>query len=136
MLEKLLGTTPAERSLSIIRIAVALMLIIHGIARLSMGIVDDFGGFLSSVGFPLGGFIAWTITIVEIAGGAMLGLGKFKLPFALYFSIQLVAGIILVHGSEGWFVVGAGRNGMEFSVLLIVCLMAIAYQAKPQSTSD
>ena len=30
----------------------------------------------------------------------------------------------MVHASEGWWVVGAGRNGMEFSVLLIACLAA------------
>ncbi|MCA1560813.1 MAG: hypothetical protein LC804_11270 [Acidobacteria bacterium] len=29
----------------------------------------------------------------------------------------------------GWFVVGAGRNGMEFSTLLIICLVVIAMTA-------
>ena len=28
-------------------------------------------------------------------------------------------GIILVHLREGWFVVGGGRNGVEYSVLLV-----------------
>jgi hypothetical protein len=29
----------------------------------------------------------------------------------------------------GWFVVGLGRIGMAYSVLLIACLWAIAWQA-------
>ena len=33
----------------------------------------------------------------------------------------------MVHWKEGWFVVGAGRNGMEYSALLIASLLAIAY---------
>ena len=35
-------------------------------------------------------------------------------------------GIYFIHGRAGWFVVGAGRNGVEFSVLLILCLIVIA----------
>jgi putative oxidoreductase len=44
----------------------------------------------------------------------------------LWFGVQLAMGIYLVHAPAGWFVVGAGRNGMEFSVLLILCLLVIA----------
>jgi putative oxidoreductase len=36
-------------------------------------------------------------------------------------------GIILVHFKEGWFVVGGGRNGVEYNFLLIVVLMTIMY---------
>jgi len=28
---------------------------------------------------------------------------------------------------NGWFAVRLGRNGMEYSVLLIVCLLALAF---------
>ena len=38
----------------------------------------------------------------------------------------------MVHAKAGWFVVGAGRNGMEYSVLLIVCLLALAWRDLPQ----
>jgi hypothetical protein len=33
---------------------------------------------------------------------------------------------------KGWFVVGGGRNGMEYSVLLILCLVVIALDARRQ----
>lgn len=36
-------------------------------------------------------------------------------------------GIILVHRYDGWFVVGGGRNGMEYSVLLISSLFIVAW---------
>ena len=39
-------------------------------------------------------------------------------------------GILLVHAPEGWFVVGAGRNGMEYSVLLIASLALVALRIR------
>lgn len=45
-------------------------------------------------------------------------------------------GIVLVHAPEGWFVVGLGRNGMEYSVLLIVCLLSLAYQDMSKTSDD
>ena len=54
----------------------------------------------------------------------------FILPISAWFIFQLLMGIYLIHGRAGWFVVGAGRNGMEFSVLLILCLCVIAMTSK------
>ena len=48
--------------------------------------------------------------------------------------VQLSAGVYLIHWGAGWFLVGAGRNGTEFSALLILCLLAIAL-APPFSTN-
>lgn len=124
-------------ALNALRVVVALLLILHGGARLVLGIVDDFGGFLNQVGFPFGVALAWAITLIEIAGGALLALGRWTRPLALFFAAELVMGIVLVHAREGWFVVGAGRNGMEYSVLLIAVLLAVAYGAAPaQATAD
>ncbi len=117
-----------------LRVAVSLLLIVHGVARLTLGIVDDFGVFLDAVGLPLGAALAWAITATEIAGGAVLAAGRWVRPLALYFAAQLVMGIVLVHAREGWFVVGAGRNGMEYSVLLIAVLLAVAYAAPGSRT--
>ena len=58
--------------------------------------------------------------------------GKFVVPIAAYLAFQLILGIALVHFPEGWFVVGGGRNGMEYSVLLILCLVVIALDARRQ----
>ena len=114
-----------SHALLIVRIAAAGNMIIHGITRLSLGTVPDFDGYLSSLGFPP--YTAWGITFFEILGGAMLIWGKKWVPaICIIFCVQLLMGIVLVHFPEGWFVVGAGRNGMEYSVLLIVCFASTA----------
>jgi putative oxidoreductase len=71
--------------------------------------------------------MAWAVTIFEIAGGAALAAGFFVPVLAVVFAAELVAGIVLVHFREGWFTVGAGRNGMEFSVVLIAAFLAVAF---------
>jgi putative oxidoreductase len=111
---------------TLLRAGTAVLLIIHGVARAYLGIVDDFGVGLNSWGFPAGLALAWTITSVEIAGGTLLAAGVFVRPLCAWFAFQLAMGIYLVHAPAGWFVVGAGRNGVEFSVLLLICLVVIA----------
>ncbi len=110
-----------------IRIFLAATMLIHAIARINAGGVVPFGEFLTTSGFPLGFYLAWAITIFEIVGGIILALGYFVPVLASIFAVQLIMGIILVHAKEGWFVVGSGRNGMEYSVLLIVSFLAIAF---------
>lgn len=108
------------------RIIVAGLFIAHGLARISYGTVDDFGAFLDGKGFPLGALLAWIVTAYEIAGGILIIAGRWTRIIALGFVFHQVMGIILVHAREGWFVVGSGTGGMEFSVLLIASCLLIA----------
>jgi putative oxidoreductase len=123
----MLGGDKKSSALAFLRLVVAVILFIHGAARIANGTVDDFGVFLGSQGFPLGFFIAWGITLFELIGSVLLAAGFYTWVISLLFAAQLAAGIALVHWKEGWFVVGAGRNGMEFSALLIAVLLSTAY---------
>jgi putative oxidoreductase len=119
--------TKQTSALHILRFYLALTMIVHGVARLYAGGVAPFGEFLNMQGFPLGFYLAWAITLFEIIGGITL-IGGYFVPFlAVIFAVQLSLGIILVHAANGWFVVGLGRNGMEYSVLLIISFLCVAY---------
>ena len=118
--------TNVRRAVTLLRLAVASVFVIHGIARASLGIVDDFGGFFAAHGLPAGVALAWGVTVIEIAGGLALAAGVAVRPLVVWFAIQILAGIALIHGQVGWFVVGAGRNGAEYSALIVVCLIVVA----------
>ena len=111
---------------TILRVSVASVFVVHGVTRLVLGTVGGFGGFLASSGVPGGVALAWILTLVEVGGGMALALGFGVRPLALWFGGQIAAGIVLVHAPVGWFVVGAGRGGAEYSVLIIACLVAVA----------
>jgi putative oxidoreductase len=113
-------------ALVLVRCAVALTMVIHGIARTAAGGVMPFGGWLSELGFPAGVAVAATITAVEVLGGLTLASGRLVRPLCLWFLCEHAMGIALVHAPNGWFVVGLGRNGMEYSVVLVVGFLATA----------
>ena len=123
-------TGQVRLGVTLLRVGVAAIMAIHGIARIRLGIVDDFGVVLNQWGFPAGPVLAWLLTVVEIAGGAALAAGYLIRPVALWFIVQLALGVYLIHARAGWFVVGAGRNGVEFSALLIVCLVTIVMTSR------
>lgn len=114
-------------ALRLLRVAVAALLFIHGAARWYSGGVAPFGQFLEAKGLPLGLVIAWAITVFELAGTILLALGRLVPPISLGLGAIYATGIALVHWPAGWFVVGLGRNGMEYSVLLLVCLAVLGW---------
>lgn len=114
-------------ALRVLRVAVAALLFVHGAARWYVGGVAPFGQFLESQGLPFGLGLAWAITVFELVGTVALALGRLVPPISLGLASIYGAGIALVHWQAGWFVVGLGRNGMEYSALLIVCLAVLAW---------
>lgn len=118
--------------LAIVRIAAAGNMLIHGISRTVTGGVAGFDEYLSSLGFPP--YSAFIITAFELIAAVLIILNRWTSILSIFFCIELIMGIILVHGPEGWFVVGHGRNGSEYSVLLIVCFASaiIAYWPKKE----
>ncbi len=121
----------AAAALRVLRVLLAGLIAAHGWARWYSGGVVPFGSWLDGLGFPFGLGIATAVTAVEIFGTPLFALGRAVFPLSLLYSAIYLMGIALVHAKAGWFVVGLGRNGMEYSVLLIVSLLAVGFVAKP-----
>ena len=83
---------------TLLRIPVASVFVVHGITRVANGTV----------------------------GGAKLAAGRCVVPLASWFALQIAVGIVMVHAQNGWFVVGAGTGGVEYTVLIIAVLVATA----------
>jgi putative oxidoreductase len=113
-----------DPGIRLLRFGVAVLLFVHGLYRATTGGVSGFGEFLSGQGFPAGGLLAWGLTLFELVGAPLLAFGIGVVPLALLFSAELATGILLVHRHAGWFVVGGGRNGVEYSLCLILALTA------------
>ena len=111
----------------LLRIAVAIILVMHSIPGLLNNGVNDFGKlYLNEVGFaPLGVPLAWAIKISHVVAALCLVFERYVKWACIVTIIILIGGIIIVHAKEGWFVVGGGRNGVEFNFLLIVVLLTI-----------
>ncbi|WDO12777.1 DoxX family protein [Flavobacterium sp. WW92] len=113
----------------ILRFAVAVILVMHSVPGMFNNGINDFGNlYLNTVGFaPYGVFLAWLIKLSHVAAAVLLLWNKYVKLASIVTIFILVIGIVMVHFSEGWFVVGGGRNGVEFNFLLIFVLLAIMF---------
>lgn len=117
----------------LLRFGVATIFLSHSLHGIFTGNdVNDFGNlFLNKIGFsPFGVFIAWGVVISQIITSLLLVANKVVKISSIINIVILVFGIITVHFAEGWYVVGAGRNGMEFSFILIITLITIIISDK------
>ncbi len=113
----------------LLRIAVAIILLTHSVFGMFNNGINDFGNlYLNQIGFaPFGVFLAWSIKISHVIAAILLLLNKYIKPAGFVTIFILLMGIVLVHFQEGWFVVGGGRNGVEYNFLLICVLLVIMY---------
>jgi putative oxidoreductase len=113
----------------LLRIATAIILLSHSVIGIFNNSINDFGNlYLNQIGFaPFGVFLAWSIKLSHIIAAVLLLLNKYIKLAGFVTIFVLIMGIILVHFKEGWFVVGGGRNGVEYNFLLICVLLAIMY---------
>ncbi len=116
---------PLFDSTLILRVTLFIILITHSVPGMFNGGVQSFGqDYLNAIGFaPLGVPLAWAIKLSHVVCAVALLLRRYVRVAAIITIAILVIGIILVHYPEGWFVVGGGRNGMEYNVLLIGVLV-------------
>ncbi len=112
----------------VLRITLAAVFLMHGLPSIFTGAVNNFGNlYLNEAGFaPIGLPLAWMIKLSHVACAVLLILNRYIRVAALITIPILVAGIIMIHAAEGWYVVGAGRNGVEFNVVLIGVLVYLA----------
>ena len=124
-----MNTRNSNIAYAILRVTIAIILLSHSVLGIFDGGINDFGNFyLNKIGFaPFGVAIAWTIKLSHVVCAILLVMNKY-IRLACFATIfVLIMGIIMVHFKEGWFVVGGGRNGIEYNFVLICVLTAIVF---------
>ncbi|MBN8790023.1 MAG: DoxX family protein [Terrimonas sp.] len=111
----------------ILRFIIAIILFAHSIPGIIDGSIRAFGtAYLDQAGFaPLGLIIAWSIKLSHILCAVLLLANRYVKFASVVTIFILIAGIFMVHLKDGWYVVGGGRNGIEFNLLMIVVLCYI-----------
>jgi len=109
-----------------LRIMIGIIMMAHGFQRLYYGTVGEFGGWLNSKGFVIGTTLAWSITLFELIAGAVLAAGFFVRWISIAWMLVIIPGIFMVHLQHGWYVVGPRTGGVEYSLLILTCLVVLA----------
>ena len=113
----------------LLRFSAAIILLAHSIPGMFDNGINNFGNlYLNEIGFaPFGVLLAWLVKLSHLVAAFCLLFEKYVKWASIITIFILIAGIILVHYKEGWYVVGAGRNGIEFNFLLIFVLLTIMF---------
>jgi putative oxidoreductase len=120
----------------IIRITLAILVGIHGMhGLLHPPSIDGFGQYLASLGFPQGTALAWIICIFQVGAGVLLIINRLVIIACILDILILATGIYLIHMHEGWFVVGPGKDGVEYSLALIAGLVAVLLAYWPKNNA-
>ena len=121
-----------------LRFSIAIILLAHSIPSFLDNSINDFGNlYLNQNGFaPVGVYIAWTIKISHVVAALGLLLEKYVKLVSIVTIFILLMGIIMVHYQEGWYVVGGGRNGVEFNFLLIFAFLTLIFPKDIATTKD
>jgi putative oxidoreductase len=112
--------------IDVLRLVLCAIIFTHGAYRLAEGSIPILGQILNQIGFPAGLVLAHLVNLAETGGAVLLALRLAVVPICGVLCLIYATGIALFHGPNGFFVVGPGRNGWEYSALLIACFAIVA----------
>jgi putative oxidoreductase len=106
----------------VLRLALGVVLIAHGLLKLLVFTLPGTVGFFASIGFP--GWLAYPVVLFEILGGALLVLGLYTRAVAVLAVIELLLAAS-VHFGNGWSFTNP-KGGWEYPVFLAATALAVA----------
>lgn len=108
----------------ILRLALGILILMHGIAKLSSG-VGGIAGMLTSSGLPSG--LAYLAYVGEIVAPVLLIVGIFTRPAALIVAVNMVFAIYLAHMSQLFTVGKTGGWTLELQGMFLFTAIAVAF---------
>jgi len=112
-------------ALLLVRVGAGAMLFPHGLFKL-MGGVSGFAGGLASRGWPAPTLLAWSATLAELVGGALMVVGLFTRPAAAAAALTMLVAWSTSHLGDLPKIGRSGGAAFEYPFLLMICALAIA----------
>lgn len=107
----------------VLRLTVGVLLLMHGIAKLSSG-VDGIAGMLAANGLP--GFIAYGAYLGEVVAPALLIVGIFTRPAALVIVVNMLFAVGLAHMGHLTELTQTGGWRLELQAFFLFGALAVA----------
>lgn len=108
----------------ILRLALGLLVFMHGYAKLSAGI-SGLEQMIQGIGLP--GFFAYAVFLGEVLGPILLILGLYARVGAALIAINMVAAILLAHSNEFFALTENGGWALELQGMYLFTAVALAF---------
>lgn len=116
--------TLAPYSYTLVRVALGLVLMPHGVSKLFFGDAVHAADTMAKLGLEPALAWAYFIGVVEAVGGLLLILGLWTRVAATAIAIEMVVIVFGVLWPHWWW----AQRGMEYSVLMGLCAVAIFFR--------
>jgi len=118
----------------LMRVGIGAAFATHGWLKFNGG-VDNFAGFLDSLGVPLPDLVAWLQIMAEGIGGLLLIAGLFT-RFVVLPQIGILVGAILMVKSGLGFVATDGSPGFSYEIALMAGLLGLLFMGPGRYSLD
>lgn len=107
----------------VLRAALALILLFHGVSKLTGGI-GFVGDMLAKAGLPA--FLGYGVYVGEVVAPLLLLIGLFTRPAALAVAINMVVAVLLVHTSQLFTLNETGGWALELQGMFFIAALSVA----------
>lgn len=107
----------------VLRLALGILILLHGVAKISSG-VSGVGGMLASHGLPSA--LAYLVYVGEIVAPVLLIIGLYTRPAAWIIAINMVVAIWLVHMKDLFVIGKTGGWALELQGMFLFGAIAVA----------
>lgn len=107
----------------ILRLALGVLILLHGVAKISSG-VSGMGGMLASHGLP--SVLAYLVYVGEIVAPILLIIGLYTRPAAWIIAINMVVALWLVHMKDLLTIGKSGGWVLELQGMFLFGAIAVA----------
>ena len=109
--------------LTILRIVVGIVFLVHGYQKLFLLGIHGVAGFFAHAGIPLPWVSAVVVSLVEFVGGILLVAGIAVRVAAALNAVDMLVAILVVHLRHGF---SAQNGGFEFPLTLLGATLCLA----------
>ena len=117
-------TTSADTGRLILRVVLGVLILLHGIAKLS-GPPDMIAGMLAKVGLP--GVLAYGVYVGEVLAPVLLILGLWTRAAALVIALNMIAAVGLAHMGQLFSLGPQGGYALELQAMFLFAAVALAF---------
>lgn len=108
----------------ILRLALGILILLHGLSKLSSG-VGGIAGMLNSHGMP--GFLAYFVYVGEVLAPLLLIIGICARLGGLLVAINMVVAILLAHSGQVGSLTNTGGWALELQGMYLFGALAVAF---------
>ncbi len=115
-------TTLRHWGITVLRVVMGIIFLMHGVQKLVIGGVSSVAEFLFQLGMPLPLLIAVAATLLELLGGAALVLGLFTRWVCIALAAGMLIDVLVIHHPYEFFL---ESDAYEYALLRLSASVAL-----------